>query len=337
MESDSKEFRFALEAVRQASLLARQVQAELANRSLSKEDLSPVTVADFAAQALVGQLLSEAFPDDGLVAEEDSAALVALREPRSYGRPGDSILEQVAGFVARFIPSASPTTIAAWIDRGGASPEGRFWTLDPVDGTKGYLRGGQYAVALALVVDGQVQLGVLGCPNLSDAYRPDPFGQGSLVAAVRGQGTVTTSLAAPGNFERLHVSDRSAANQARILSSFESGHTDPGKTGKLLQVLGVESEPVRMDSQAKYAILASGKGDVFLRLPPPGGPIYREKIWDQAAGSLIVEEAGGRVSDLDGKALDFSAGRKLENNRGVLATNGHLHRAFVEALGQLGV
>ena len=59
---------------------------------------------------------------------------------------------------------------------------------------------------------------------------------------------------------------------------------------------------------------------------------YREKIWDQAAGSLIIEEAGGKVSDLDGKPLDFSAGRTLANNRGVLATNGLLHDSALAAL-----
>ena len=55
-----------------------------------------------------------------------------------------------------------------------------------------------------------------------------------------------------------------------------------------------------MDSQAKYAVLAAGGGDVNLRLLSPSRPDYREKIWDQAAGSIVVEEAGGRVSDLNG-------------------------------------
>jgi 3'(2'), 5'-bisphosphate nucleotidase len=87
-----------------------------------------------------------------------------------------------------------------------------------------------------------------------------------------------------------------------------------------------------MDSQAKYAVLATGRGEIYLRLLSPRQPDYREKIWDQAAGSLLVDEAGGTVSDLHGKALDFSAGRELVNNRGVLATNGALHPAALRAL-----
>jgi 3'(2'), 5'-bisphosphate nucleotidase len=59
---------------------------------------------------------------------------------------------------------------------------------------------------------------------------------------------------------------------------------------------------------------------------------YREKIWDQAAGSIVVEEAGGIVTDLDGKPLDFSQGRTLKNNRGICASNGALHATALAAL-----
>jgi 3'(2'), 5'-bisphosphate nucleotidase len=90
-----------------------------------------------------------------------------------------------------------------------------------------------------------------------------------------------------------------------------------------------------MDSQAKFAILAAGKGDVIARLLSPAKPDYREKIWDQAAGSLLVEEAGGKVTDLHGQALDFSTGRELINNRGVLASNGRLHTVILNALHEL--
>jgi 3'(2'), 5'-bisphosphate nucleotidase len=91
-----------------------------------------------------------------------------------------------------------------------------------------------------------------------------------------------------------------------------------------------------MDSQAKYAVLASGHGELYLRLLSPKRPDYREKIWDQAAGSLLVEEAGGTVTDLHGKSLDFAAGKTLANNRGILASNQHLHLQSVNALRAIG-
>jgi len=68
----------------------------------------------------------------------------------------------VTHFVRYYAPSAhGHSAVCEWIDRGGSDYARRFWTLDPIDGTKGFLRGDQYAVALALVVDGKVQVGVL--------------------------------------------------------------------------------------------------------------------------------------------------------------------------------
>jgi 3'(2'), 5'-bisphosphate nucleotidase len=102
--------------------------------------------------------------------------------------------------------------------------------------------------------------------------------------------------------------------------------------GQLAAKLGVTAPAVGMDSQAKYAVLAAGEGEVLLRLLSPSRPDYREKIWDQAAGSVVIEEAGGRITDLDGQPLDFSHGRTLARNRGILATNGVLHDAFLDGL-----
>jgi len=65
--------------------------------------------------------------------------------------------------------------------------------------------------------------------------------------------------------------------------------------------------------------------------------IYREKIWDHAAGVLVVTEAGGKVTDVHGNPLDFTLGYRLENNSGVVVTNGHLHKNIIEALGDLGI
>lgn len=323
------EIRFALDSVRQASFLVRQVQAELVGNTLSKADHSPVTVGDYAAQALIGSRLERYFPQDLLVAEEDSQVLCS---------PGQQdLLETVTGFVARFVLDAQAEQVCRWISRGQSQPGRRYWTLDPIDGTKGYLRGDQYAVALALVEDQQVQLGVLGCPNLSGGFRPDLDGFGSLVIARRGQGAWTTSLSGGQEFDPLRVSTRSDPALARLLRSFEAQHTNVGKIDELVNLLAIQAGPVRLDSQAKYAILAAGKAEVMIRLLSADKPDYREKVWDIAAGSIVVEEAGGRITDLHGKVLDFSAGREFTHNRGILVTNGHLHQAFLDALGRLGV
>lgn len=322
------EVQFALDAVRQASLLVRLIQSEMVSPALTKEDRSPVTIADFASQALVARLLQLAYPDDPLVAEEDSAV---LRTPEEH-----QTLERVASYVARFLPGAAPDTVSGWIDRGAASTAPRFWTLDPIDGTKGFLRGDQYVAALALVEDGQVQVAVLGCPNLVDGYLPSPGGPGSLVVAERGQGSWTASMDSPARFSEMHVSKLTHPARARILRSYESSHTNVDQVDEFSQELNVQAAPVRMDSQAKYAVLAAGQGDLYVRLLSPKQPDYKEKIWDQAAGSLIISEAGGTVTDLDGMPLDFSHGRTLAHNRGILASNSFLHERALEVLRRVG-
>lgn len=323
------EIQFALHAVRQAALLAQTIQAEMVTPALTKEDRSPVTVADYAAQALVGALLSEAFPNDVVVAEEDTGALRQAAAAHT--------LEQTTHFVRQILPQATPESVLRWIDHGRVDAAQRFWTLDPIDGTKGFLRGEQYAVALALVVKGQVQIGVLGCPNLghpnlTEALQLELNGPGSLVIAVRGQGTWSAALNEGQNFQQLKVSDQADARAARLLRSVESGHTNVDQIGAFVQAMGIQTPPLSMDSQAKYAVLAAGGGELLLRLLSADKPGYREKIWDQAAGSLILEEAGGQITDLDGKPLDFTPPRSLSHNRGILASNGVLHSAALRAL-----
>ena len=319
------ETRFAIGIVRQASQMVKRVQAEMVSPAITKGDFSPVTVGDFASQALVGRALEEKFPDQLFVAEESASE---LRRPE-----GSHTLEQVTGFVSAQVPGTTPEKVCEWIDHGASEPSGEFWTLDPIDGTKGFLRGDQYAVALALIINGKVQIGVLGCPNIVDGYKPDPAGGGTLAVAVRGEGAWQTELQNKTNtFEALRVSDVKVPEQARLMRSVESGHTNIGKMDYLAEELAVEVEPVRMDSQAKYMLLAAGNGELYLRFLSSRQPDYKERIWDQAAGSLIVEEAGGQVSDLHGKPLDFTAGRTLLHNRGVLASNGHLHQQALQAL-----
>jgi len=328
IELNTPEMKFALETVRQATLLVKKVQLEMVSDALTKGDKSPVTVADFAAQALVSQRLQQAFPSDALVGEEDSGE---LRKPEEADK-----LSRITDFISGYIPQATPELVADWIDYGNAEPTQRYWTVDPIDGTKGFLRGEQYAVALALLVDGKVELGVLGCPNLSSGSSQDIGGPGSLIFARRGQGTWTMPLESEEDPVRLHTSEIQDNAQARFLRSFESGHTNVSQLDVIGEKMGVAAEPVRLDSQAKYAILAAGEGDLIFRLISAKMPDYKEKIWDQAAGLIVAEEAGGKVTDLDGKALDFTQGRTLANNRGVLASNSHLHQAALEAIKAAG-
>ncbi|MBD3224735.1 MAG: 3'(2'),5'-bisphosphate nucleotidase, partial [Caldithrix sp.] len=177
------------------------------------------------------------------------------------------------------------------------------------------------------IENGRVVLGVLGCPNL--AY--DDGGAGTLLYAVQGQGTFKKELHGTRQ-EAVTVAANTLNDEVRFLESVEAGHANHGLQGQIMQHLGTRAKAVRYDSQVKYAVLAQGKADVYLRLPNPSKPDYREKIWDHAAGWAIVSEAGGQSSDMNGEALDFGQGKTLVNNRGVVVTNGHLHEAIIRLI-----
>ncbi len=320
--TNAPEFRVGLAAVQAAARLTEAVRQEMVSGAgagrLDKEDRSPVTVADFGAQALVARALEATFPDDVLVAEETSAA---LREPANA-----ALLARLARFVRQQVQEATEESVTAWIDQGGGAPGGRFWVLDPIDGTKGFLRDDQYAVALALLDDDSVQWGFLACPALTHKGQA-----GVIFVAQRNEGAEAYTLDGTPQGP-VTVSDVTDPAAARLVESVESLHTNFGLSGSLKQILGITAPTLAMDSQAKYAAVARGEADIYLRSPNAKTPHYREFIWDHAAGWLVVTEAGGRVSDVRGQPLDWTRGRRLETNLGVVATNGHLHDAVIEAL-----
>lgn len=343
----AEERRIAIEAVQTACTITTRVFDSLVTSdTLTKKDKSPVTIGDFSAQAAINYILGQHFAD-AIVGEEDADDL------RGDAEPAAGLRAQVVGLVNDALlarkhiaaPLADDAILAA-IDRGcDAGGRGkRFWALDPIDGTKGFLRGGQYAVCLALIVDGRVELGVMGCPNLPvDKTQPKPThgrgdaaGLGVVFVAVRGCGAVQLPLGGGGGCggaeAAVHMREIASFADAVFCESVEAGHSSLGTNARIAELLGMSKESaVRMDSQAKYASIARGDGDVYLRLPVGDGA-YREKIWDHAAGALLVAEAGGAVSDIAGRALDFGLGRTLAANRGVVASRAALHAQLVRAV-----
>lgn len=312
----SPELDVAIGAVRSAARLTRSVRAAFTpDLSTAKPDRSPVTVADLGAQVLVSLALAEAFPSDPLVGEEDAAQLAA-----------PPIRDALTAELARVRPGLDLARVSAALDRGGfgGGPTGRWWTLDPVDGTLGFLRGGQYAIALALVVDGAVRLGVLGCP----ALEREDGSVGSLFVAERGHGAWELPLDRAGMPARLHVAPCTRASEARYAESLEASHSSHGDAARISELLGITAPPLRLDSQTKYALVARGDASVYLRIPRAG---YVENIWDHAAGAILVEEADGIVTDIEGAPLDWGCGRRLERNRGIIAAPAAIHGEVLAA------
>jgi 3'(2'), 5'-bisphosphate nucleotidase len=327
VDENSLEVLTSVHAIRMASELCQRVKRDSVHEeSILKGDRSPVTIADFGSQAVLCKMIKEKFPGDAIVAEEDSEEL---------RRPGrSSFREQVTDYVNHLIPGSSPEDVCSWIDFGSHSVAKRYWALDPIDGTKGFLRNDQYAVALALVENGVVELGLLACPNLYVDYNQPEGEKGCLFVAIHGKGSVQRNMLGDQK-EILSISKVGYPPEASITESVEPEHTDHLLHQKLAQKLNISKPSLKMDSQAKYGILARGEVTLYLRVPSSSKPGYKEKVWDHAAGSVIAEEAGGRVTDVFGNPLDFSSGIRMERNHGILASNGILHEMVIRALSSM--
>ncbi|KAL8686882.1 MAG: hypothetical protein Q9218_006793, partial [Villophora microphyllina] len=303
----SHELNIALLAVQRATLLTQHVFHNNAKGTLSKDDASPVTIGDFGAQALIISALRHNFPKDEIVGEEEAKSL----------RENSSLAEQIFTLVreSKLEDGKSEEALSGTVKDKDAMLEaidagkseggnkGRIWALDPVDGTKGFLRGGQYAVCLALIVDGDVKVGVLGCPNLpiddsapisaEVSTSPNDHGRGVLFSAIKGAGATSRPLT-PGALaesKTIHMKEVKDISEATFCESVEAAHSSHSDQAAIASRLNITKPSVRMDSQAKYASIARGAGDIYLRLPVRKD--YVEKIWDHAAGDLIVREAGG--------------------------------------------
>lgn len=318
------EINTAIAAVREAIVLAEKVSFDLTSHgSLIKTDFSPVTLADYGVQAIVHRRLTADFPRDPIVAEEDIDDLEKAENADLTDRLL-SLLHEVAG-------PWTKEDMLAHIGRGrhGGGVSGRFWTLDPIDGTKGFIRGDQYALALALIENGKPVLGVLGCPRLVLPNDEGSETNTGWICWADGRQAIAESI--DGRISRpMQTSSIHQTGELRMCESVESGHSAHDVSSVIAAELGVHRRAVRMDSQAKYAVVADGMADAYLRLPTRAD--YREKIWDHAAGAFLVESAGGTVSDVLGMPLDFSQGRTLNNNRGVIATAGGIHAAVTRVV-----
>jgi 3'(2'), 5'-bisphosphate nucleotidase len=324
IKSYSKEVETALRAVKDAAMLCRALVDEVDENTLQKMDKSPVTIADYGSQALVLKTISDVFPEASVIAEEDSSALTA-KENRQ-------LLEKLVATVKMIRSQADADTVLSWIDWGKSerNPD-YFWTLDPIDGTKGFLRHDQYAISLCLIVKGTPTVAALGCPRLMGSAGK----RGAVFFAVKGEGAFELPLSMDGEPMPVKVSDVSDITQIRFSESVESAHSSHNDSARIADKLGIQSVPCRIDSQTKYAAVARGNGDAYLGLPTD--PTYRDKIWDHAGGTLLVQEAGGNVTDVKGRQLDFRQGPTLKNNIGIIATNSKIHNAIIDAIKNLGI
>ena len=325
---DHDPLRRAIDAVVPAMPVARLLGDTLsAVPAIEKGDGSPVTAADYVLQAIVVAGLRATSPDGRvpLIGEEHADALVAARRPDAERLVVDAI-RSVLGW-------RSHADALRAIDGDDPRPGESHWTIDPIDGTKGFLLGAQCSICLALIEGARVAVGVLGCPRMGptgdlSVHRDGP---GVLYAAARGRGAI--ELDASGEVTRrlaLSAWGGGALRWARSMN--RSASPMPSRLEPLLGAISALEES-RMDSQCKYALVARGDADLVVRLPRSRG--HRESVWDHASGVLIASEAGATVRDALGAELDFSHGAALSANAGIACMAPGLDLRVADALAEL--
>lgn len=323
----------ATAAVRLAAVVTRQVQPRLADETTAdKADGSPVTVADYAAQAVILLTLRRALGDVPVVGEERADA---LRDPSA-----STLRRAVVEAAQCVIPDATESDVLEAID--AAAHDGsadQFWTVDPIDGTRGYVDQAQYSLALARVerarghFRGRATLGVLGCPNMGPAAPPDVIDRaGSLLVAVEAGGAWAIGWTDDGSGATRVRCRAEPADPPEMVGSVDRNRDKDVRAAAVLDRLPGGYVLRQLDSQCKYAAVAMGLADGYVRVPRQ--PDFDEKIWDHAAGDVIAREAGAAVTDLLGRSLDYSHGDELSANAGVICASPSCHEQLIEAVRQ---
>ncbi len=303
------------EAVRLAANLCAQVQRHYLSRT-DKDNREPVTIADYGSQAIIGRALMQHYPHDAVIAEESGQQFRELLNAEQK--------TQVLSLLSNLLDiSVVEAVVTSWLDQGRGKKAAQTWVIDPIDGTKGFLAMRQYAIGVGLLVNGELAGSVMAAPGYAE-------GMGALFYAENNV-AYREPLAASEEGLRLQVSNRTDPFELRIVQSFERAHASKERMAMVRQRLDIPADNVEeLDSMVKYALVASGEADIYLRLPRKDNE-YAHRAWDHAAGVALVLAAGGSVTDLVGNPLDFSQGAILPHT-GMVATNGHIHNHVLEVI-----
>lgn len=237
--------------------------------------------------------------------------------------------KDINNLVNNIFPEINITDILSYESK--VFPHGkRVWIIDPLDGTSGFIYDRQFSIAISLIENNKIKLGVLGCPRINKLnslkYNNE---EGYIFFAEKDKGAFVISL---NNIVMYKINIKNKVKNTAILytESFDSSHINKQIHDQVVKILRISNPPVKVDSQIKYALVASGDVSFYLRFPRVRD--YKEYVWDHAAGQLIVEEAGGTVTDVLGNEIYYEKSNKLEKNMGIVASNGAIHDEIVNIL-----
>ena len=265
-----KEIEIAQAIARKAGALILEYYAKeiIAEEKLGVDNFyEPVTEADRMASRVIVDALSEAFPDDAVLSEEEKDD-----------------------------PLARLTKKRAWI-------------IDPIDGTAGFVqKDGDFAVHIGLAEGGEPVAGIVYLPNFDVMY-----------FASKGSGTFVVR---DGETIKLSVSKKDRFAQMKLAVT---RHHWSNRMNRVIKEFGFRNHCRRGSVGLKIGLIAEGKCDIYIHLSP------RTKLWDICAPQIILEEAGGKLTDIFGSKARYDI-EDLQNHNGILASNGVAHDEAVKRL-----
>lgn len=274
-------------------------------QSFKKVDKSPVTLADFASQLYIISKLKEFFPNDSIIAEE-------LLEQNLNRIIYNHIKSCYTSLNLEF-----PKKINEIINYRGPLSDYK-WTVDPIDGTKGYIKGLSYAIGIGLMKNSYPMLSAIITPNYNE--------KGTAVfIAEKNQGAKASYGGEP--FKPISVSDQDNLETSRMCLSL---HYNKPWVTKFANLVNISSR-IQIDSMAKFCKIADGSADFYLK--PMN--INRSFSWDFLPGTLLVQEAGGKISDITGNPVQFNNEKCVVKAPGMLATNGLLKEKILKELDKI--
>lgn len=283
-------------------------------------------MADISSQVIINHLLISAFEKVVIIGEEDSTEI------------SDTLFDKIKNLLSEFeigreINLQSKEQVEKILKSNDFDESvKRFWTVDPIDGTKGFIRGDQYAICMALI-DRETELpliSALGCPNLNFSDGNPDTERGILMFSIASVGNFVCKLGE--SIEDLVALPKyplqKDISKAIFAGAFVSSHTNPLEIDGIKDNFANTIPIVHMDSQCKYGLLALNRAHVYYRRHASRDPCarkdwqcdYIEAIWDNAPGYLFVKEAGGWLTDFAGNDLKFPAEKHFHVVGGIVAT-----------------
>ncbi|MFX0154307.1 MAG: 3'(2'),5'-bisphosphate nucleotidase CysQ [Candidatus Hodarchaeota archaeon] len=291
--------KLAVEVVRKATEITEWFRKK-GFESFLKLDQSPVTLADFASQIYIVSQLKHYFPNDEIIAEEENIDFIDFKAEKLIKKCFNELNIEELKKIKENIGIRGPSSECQW-------------TVDPIDGTIGYQKGLPYAVGVGFMINSIPKLCTIAVPN---------YNNNSLAVFSAEEGKGAQVSYDNENFKPILVNKNKEIQNIRLCHSL---HYDQPWVLNFAKKIGIKNF-IQIDSMVKFCMVAEGTADLYIK------PLDEEHsfTWDFVPGDLIVREARGNVTDLNGERLIFKNKKCIWTTPGIIASNGFLHRKILE-------